>query len=141
MVAGPEVARATEEFQDGNEHWGRRVDTHHQDQTLCVQTSFSEDVRSLVSVMEKLDNYFEEESVDLVVLDTKEMACPAAAESVRNVKRIDQEQFQAFTREWLVERNKPIYDATRRNKLKVFSTSTRTARTHRRTADVVCCTK
>ncbi|KAI0215563.1 hypothetical protein LSAT2_032411, partial [Lamellibrachia satsuma] len=118
-----------------------RVDTRHQDQTPCVQTSFSKDVHSLVSVMEKLDNYFEEDSVDLVVLDTKEMACPAVVESVRNVKRIYQEQFQAFTREWLVERNKPIYDATRRNKLKVFSTSTRTARTHRHTADIVRCTK
>ena len=114
MVAGPEVAKATEEFQDGDKHWGRRVDTRHQDQTPCVPTSFSKDVRSLVRVMENLGNPFKEESVDLVVLDTKEMACPAAVESVRNVKRIDQEQFQAFTREWLVERTKPIYDAIRR---------------------------
>ena len=112
MVAGPEVARATEEFQDGDKHWGRRVDTHHQDQTPCVQTSFSKDVCSLVSVMENHGNPFEEESVDLVVLDTKEMTSPAAVESIQNVKRIDQEQFQAFTREWLVERPKPVHDVT-----------------------------
>ena len=40
------------------------------------------------------------------------------------MKKIGQEQFQAFTRECLVERTKSINDAIRRNKLKVFNTST-----------------
>ena len=32
MVAGPEVARVIEEFQDGNQHWRRQTaDTHHHD--------------------------------------------------------------------------------------------------------------
>uniref|UniRef100_UPI00358E9808 uncharacterized protein n=1 Tax=Myxine glutinosa TaxID=7769 RepID=UPI00358E9808 len=119
MIAGPEVARAREEFQDGHQHWGRREDTRHHDQTPSVQTSFAKDVRALVSVIEELGNPFEEESMDLVVLDTKEIAGPAAVETVRNVKKIGQEQFQAFTRECLVERTKPIDDAIRRNKLKV----------------------
>ena len=85
-----------------------------------MQTSFTKDVR----VIEKLGNPFKEESMDLIVLDTKEIAGPAAVETVRNVKKIDQEQFQAFTRECLVERTKSINDAIRRNKLKVFNTST-----------------
>ena len=50
MVAGPEVARAIEEFQDGNEHWGKRVDTRHQYQTQSVQISFAKDVCSLFSL-------------------------------------------------------------------------------------------
>ena len=62
--------------------------------------------------------------MDLIVLDTKEIAGPAAVETVRNVKKIGQEQFQAFTRECLVERTKSINDAIRRNNLKVFNTST-----------------
>ena len=62
--------------------------------------------------------------MDLIVLDTKEIAGPAAVETVRNVKKIGQEQFLAFTRECLVERTKSINDAIRRNKLKVFNTST-----------------
>ena len=62
--------------------------------------------------------------MDLIVLDTKEIAGPVAVETVRNVKNIGQEQFQAFTRECLVERTKSINDAIRRNKLKVFNTST-----------------
>ena len=61
--------------------------------------------------------------MDLIVLDTKEIAVPDAVETVRNVKKIGQE-FQAFTREYLVERTKSINDAIHRNKLKVFNTST-----------------
>ena len=33
MIAGPEVARAIEEFRDGHQHWGRREDTRHHDKT------------------------------------------------------------------------------------------------------------
>ena len=119
-----EVARAIEEFRDGHQHWRRREDTRHHDQTPSVQTSFTKDVRALVSVIEELGNPFEEESMDMIVLDTKEIAGPAAVETVRNVKKIGQEQFQAFTRECLVERTQSINDAIRRNKLKVFNTST-----------------
>ena len=46
-------------------------------------------------MIEGLSNPFEEDSMDLVVLDTKEIAGPASVASVRNVK-IGQEQFQAF---------------------------------------------
>ena len=98
MVAGPEVARAIAEFHAGHEHWGERMDTRHHDQTPSVQTLFTKDVCSLVSVTEDLGNLFEEEGMDLVVLDTKEMANLSAIESVRNVKRIGQEQFHAFTK-------------------------------------------
>ena len=59
MVAGPEVARVIEEFQDGNQHWRRqRADTRHHDQMpISVQASFVKDVRSLVGVIEEMDNH------------------------------------------------------------------------------------
>jgi len=41
-----------------------------------------------------------------------------------NAKRIGQEQFEAFTRECLLDRTKAVDDPISRNKLKVFSTST-----------------
>jgi len=82
------------------------------------------DVRSLIGVIEEMGNPFEEESQDLVILDTKNIAGPAAVETVMNAKRIGQEQFQAFTRECLLDRTKAVDDPIPRNKLKVFSTST-----------------
>ncbi|KAG7171269.1 hypothetical protein Hamer_G013721 [Homarus americanus] len=81
--------------------------THHHDQIPSVQTSFIKDVHSLVSVIEELGNPFEEESLDLVALHTKEIASPSAAETVRNAKSIGQDQFQTFNREHLMEGTKP----------------------------------
>ncbi|KAL8619769.1 hypothetical protein ACOMHN_025855 [Nucella lapillus] len=71
-----------------------------------------------------MGNPFEEESQDVVKLDTKEIAGPAAVETVMNAKRIGQEQLKAFTRECLLDRTKAVDDPIPRNKLKVFSTST-----------------
>lgn len=125
IVAGPEVARVIEEFQDGNQHWRRQTaDTRHHDQTPSVQASFVKDVCSLVGVIEEMGDPFEEESQDVVKLDTKEIAGPAAVETVMDAKRIGQEQFEAFTRECLLDRTKAVDDPIPRNKLKVFSIST-----------------
>ena len=55
----------------------------HHDQTLSVQASFTEDVRSLVKVMQELGNPFEEDSPDLVAPDTKEIVGSPAIEAAR----------------------------------------------------------
>ena len=118
-VSGPEIARAIEEFQDQLQP-SKPGEIRHHDQDPSVQAKFSKDVRSLVDALEELGNPFEEESTDLVVLDTKEIAGPTAVEAVRDAKRIGQEHFQAFVKERLVERTKPLDDAIHYNKLKVF---------------------
>ena len=90
---------------------------------VAPSTSFH-DVCSLVNVIEDLGNPFEKESTDLLVLDNKDIADPAAVETVWNVRRIGQDQFKAFTRECLLERTKSIHDAIHCNKLKLFNSST-----------------
>ena len=120
MIAGPEVARIIEEFHDEHHHCGGKINTNHHDQTPSVQTSFAKDVYSLVSVMEEFGNPFEEESTDVLVIDSKEIADPATVETIQNVQRIGQEQFQAFVKECLVDRSKSIDDVIHRNKLKLF---------------------
>ncbi|KAG7160545.1 hypothetical protein Hamer_G001831 [Homarus americanus] len=88
-----------------------------------VQTSFIKDVHSDVSVIDELGNPFEEESLDLVALHTKEIASSSVAETVRNAKSIGQDQFQTFTRERLMEGTKSVDTILHRNRLKVFSAS------------------
>lgn len=73
--------------------------------------------------MEHLGNPFEEESKDLIVLHSKEIAWPSAVEAVRKAKQIGEHKFEAFTREWLVERTK-LDDTIPRDKLAVFGIST-----------------
>ena len=71
-----------------------------------------------------MGNPFEEDRQDPVILDTKDIADPAAVETMMNAKRIGQEQCEAFTRECLLDRTKSVDDPIPRNKLKLFSTST-----------------
>ena len=111
MIAGPEVARVIQEFENVVLHWKKRVDLCHHDQTSSVQKSFAKDVHSLVSVVEELGNSFDEESQDLLVLDTKEIA-----------KNLGQEQFDQFTKERLLDSTKSIDDVLHRNKLPLLGT-------------------
>ena len=87
-----------------------------------MQNTFARDVHSLVAVIEELGNPFEEDSQDLLVLDTKEIADPAVIETVRNAKQIGQDQFEAFSKECIVDRTKSIKEAIHRNKLPLFAT-------------------
>ena len=109
MVAGPEVARVIVEFDDFNMHPSNQEETRHHEETPSVQNTFARDVRSLLAVIEELGNPFEEDSQDLLVLDTKEIADPAVIETVRNAKQIGQDQFEAFSKECIVDRTKSIH--------------------------------
>ena len=91
----------------------------HHDQTKNVDNAFGKYVCSLVNVKEELGNPLEEESEDLLVLDSKEIADPSAVEAVKKAQKIGQQQFQTFTEECLVERTKPIDDTIHRNRLKL----------------------
>ena len=76
-------------------------------------------------MIEDLGNPFEEESTDLLVLETncKEITDHTSVKAVQNARRIGQEQFQAFSRECLIERSKSIDDVIHRNKLKLFGSA------------------
>ena len=117
MVAGPEVAALIEDFEDAHQLMGRRNEVLHHDQAASVYNAFRKDVCSLVNVMEELGNPFEEESEDLLVLDSKQIADPSVVEAVRKTHKIGQQQFQTFTKECLVERTKPIDDTILCNRL------------------------
>ena len=92
------------------------------DQIASVQTSFTKDVRSLVTAFEELGNPFEEKSQDLLDLDTKEIADSAVVNVIFNAKQIGQEQFDTFTKECLLNRTKFIDDTIHRKKLPLFGT-------------------
>ena len=122
MVARPQIARVIVEFEDFNMHPRNQEETRHHEETPSVQNTFARDVRSLVAVIEELGNPFEEDSQDLLVLDTKEIADPTVIETVRNAKQIVQYQFEAFSKECIVDRTKSIEEAIHRNKLPLFAT-------------------
>ena len=67
MVAGPEMARLIMEF-EAKVHPNSGEICHH-DTTLSAQKAFAKDVRSILAVTK---DPFEEDSLDLQVLDTKD---------------------------------------------------------------------
>ena len=67
-------------------------------------------MRDICSVIEEMGNPFEE-SQDLVIFDSKDIAGPSAMETVINAKKIGHEHFEAFTggvcwteqRQWMTQ--------------------------------------
>ena len=96
MLAGPEVARLIEEFQDEPLSWNKPPDVRHHDQSASVQRAFVKDVKSMVTVIEDFGNPFQEDSQDLLVLDTKEISPPAAVDALRRAHKVGQMQFDNF---------------------------------------------
>lgn len=72
MVAGPEIARMIHEFEESTSRLVKE-DLRHHEQVSSVQVSFMKDVTSLVNAFEEMGNPFEEDSKDLLVLDTKDI--------------------------------------------------------------------
>ena len=97
----------------------------------CVQGSRN--------VMEDFGNPFEEESQDLLVLDTKEIAHSDVVKTVHSAKSIGQDQFDIFTKECLADRTTPVDDTIHCNKLSLFSTPVSKASKKKKQIDLLKC--
>ena len=114
MVAGPEVARLIIEF-EANVH-PNSGEIRRNDTTLSPRKAFAKDVRSILAVTKYLGDPFEEDSLDLQVLDTN----TAVIETVSTAKLVGQEQFQTYVIDCLIHRTKIIDEHIKRNKHPLF---------------------
>jgi len=96
MMAEQEIARLIGELQDEPDLRNRPPDIRHHDQSASVQSAFIKDVQSMVNVMEDFGNTFEKDSQDLLVLDTKEIAPPAAVDALHRAHEMGQLHFDNF---------------------------------------------
>ena len=122
MVAGPEIARIVKKFESTFEAT-KPSDTRHHEQLPSVQSAFGKDVRALVSSIEEMGNPFEEDTADLLVLDTKEIMPQCVVEAVQAAEQKGQSQYEAFVEERLVKCSKAVSDTIQRNQLPLFGTS------------------
>ena len=86
MVTTPEVERVIMEF-EANMHPSSGETRHHYT-TPSAQKMFAKDLRSNVAVMKELEDPLEGDSLNLLVLGTKEIVDPAVNETVRTAKLI-----------------------------------------------------
>ena len=92
MVAGQEIARAVDDFETNclNGSIVGNIDEsklkHHED-TELMKTKTAKEVKALVEVIDEMGNSFLEESGDPFVLDSRNVADPAIADSVRKFRK------------------------------------------------------
>ena len=91
MIAGPEVVRIIQEFEETSAKEVSEEKRRHHEQTPCIQTVFKKDVLSLVSAIEEMGNPFQEDSTELFVLDSKEIMDEMVVKAVREVVSIGQD--------------------------------------------------
>ena len=125
MVSGPEVAWLIMEFESIQDviktNQSKGPDVHHHEQMRSVQERFQTQVRALVDSFETQGNPFKEDSGDLLVLDTKEIASAQVVTTVNTIENAGQEQFQMFVEERLLKHKKEVTDVIKLNKFPLFS--------------------
>ena len=90
MVAGPEIARAITEFDTNctmSSKRGSQQGRHHE-HTLSTQTSFARDMNALVETIDSYRNPFEEETSDLLVLDTRDIVDSKISQSIHDMEKV-----------------------------------------------------
>ena len=120
MVAGPELSKMIQEFEGKNSSTEENV-THHE-QKPAVQNALSKDVLNTVSSFEELGNPFLEEGENLMAIHTKDIMDAAVVRTVRNARKIGEEQFKLFIKERFIDRSKPLTYPLKKNNLPSLST-------------------
>ncbi len=121
MVAGPEMARLINEFQESMKKNERVSDFRHHEQCHSMQLTFFDQVKALTNVIEEMGNPFFEESDELLVLDTRDIADPLVVKAMYVLKKTGQVQYNTFITERLVQQTNHINDPIKRNNFPLFS--------------------
>ncbi|KAK6167167.1 hypothetical protein SNE40_021262 [Patella caerulea] len=120
MVAGPEVSRLLSRYEAMSGEKDVTYSSRHHEQTRSDQKSFFEKVKSLSAVMQEMGNPFQEESADLMVLDTKNIADPTLPEKVATHQQRGKEQFLSFIKVLEDEAESTFYNPIKKNVVSFF---------------------
>jgi hypothetical protein len=125
MVAGPEIARAVEEFEITaalNVNTDLEFEGHHE-QTLSQQSAFYNHVLSVVTVFEEMGNPFLDDSTDLFALDTMNICSSDAVKTVFTLEATGLQQYSKFVKERLKDSTAPVTGTITHNKISLFKQS------------------
>ena len=100
-----------------------KIDRQHHDHLQSTQVKFAEDVQALVKVFNNQSNPFEEDSGDLLALDTYVIMDDTVIHNMSNVLKIDEEQYHTFVNDHLVERSTSVMEPVQKNSLHLFKES------------------
>ena len=75
------------------------LDFRHHEEAKHVQKTFAQNVEDLAKAIEEMGSPFTENSNDLLVLDSRDLADPAIIDSVRKTEKLGQEQYDIYVGE------------------------------------------
>ena len=117
MVSGPEISCLIEQFEYDNQV---KVDFRHHEETVANQTCFLTNVKQMTRTLDELGTPFMEETKDLIVLDSKEIADIKVSESHGHLVKLGMEQYERFAKV-MSDGTASFYDPLRKNKLPLYS--------------------
>ena len=120
MVAGLEVSRLATEYEIVSEAKDANEKIRHHEQTVRAQRQYYEKVGKLYSVMKEMGNPFQEETADLITLDTKIIATPDSGNMVTSHYKTGKSRFKAFIGGLDKCDEGSFYDPSKNNKLDFF---------------------
>ena len=120
MIAGSEVSRLVTRYEDLAGTKDATISSKHPEQSGSSQITFFEKVEKLFTVFKEMGNPFEEESADLLVLDTKDIADPANSRLVATHHGRGKDQFESFIAGLKKEEQTLFYQPLKKNKIMHF---------------------
>ena len=100
---------------------GEQEELRHHEQMKGVQNTFPNRVNAVCCTIEEMGDPFADQTGDLFVLDTRDIADSKVVETVRAVEQLGKDQYQQFATKRLQERTMPLFDTIQKNKLPLFS--------------------
>ena len=100
---------------------GEQEDLRHHEQMKGVQNTFRNQVNAVCCTIEEMGNPFADQTGDLFVLDTRDIADSKVVETFRTVEQLGKDQHQQFATKRLQERTTPLFDTIQKNKLPLFN--------------------
>jgi hypothetical protein len=119
MVAGPELFRVLSHFED--ETFGKTdTNIHHHDHTRSAQNASKKNAKALVLEFAEVGSPFDEDSGDLIALDSQDVMPPAVVKTIYNITEIGKAQFEKFVQERVCCPSKSVNEPLKRNAPSTF---------------------
>ena len=94
----------------------------HHDFSNSLQSIFHKEVKSLLSALKDVGNPFDNDSNDLIDLETKIVVPETIAQNLYKLEYVGEKQFRDFFEQRAWKRSVPLSDTISKNELSLFKT-------------------
>ena len=120
MVAGPEVSRLVADYEIASGTKEATKGSSHHERTMQAQRAFLDKVDRLTNVLHDMGNPFQEESSDLLTLDTKDIAHTSVHDLLSTHYERGTDRFCSFLQGLESQEESQFYKPIKKNKLEFF---------------------